>query len=402
MASITKRGACYELSFYYKRRRYRTSLGRIRRGEAERARNVAEGMLSLLKADAVRMPEGSDLLGFVLGREDTNADVSRSEPAPADELELTIGDLLEEYEAFAKPPSRAPSTYVTEMLHLKHFKEFLGQKLSFPAEDIGCRTIEEYKRTRVHDVLPDTVNKELQTLRQAFAMGVRHRYLEANPLDNVSRFQKSRPERRFLTKQEIDYIESQAGGVTKEEQKELRRFRYLAPDEVAKLVDLATGTESYPAIVIAAYTGMRRGELLHLEWSDIDFDRGTIAVRSRKGSRSRRYQVRYIDVHPALHEALLEHKKEHFTDRYVLGDGGSEPWSPHKASWALKKLVKGTEFEGIGFHALRHSFSSNLARAGVDDRIIDYYMGHQTEEMRRRYQHLFPGARRVAVRRLGY
>jgi site-specific recombinase XerD len=38
----------------------------------------------------------------------------------------------------------------------------------------------------------------------------------------------------------------------------------------------------------------------------------------------------------------------------------------------------------MGFHALRHSFSSNLTRAGVDDRIIDHFMGHQTEEMRRR------------------
>ena len=67
-----------------------------------------------------------------------------------------------------------------------------------------------------------------------------------------------------------------------------------------------------------------------------------------------------------------------------------------------RRLVKGTEFEGIGFHTLRHSFSSNLARAGVDDRMIDYFMGHQTEEMRRRYQHLFPRDKRDAIERLDY
>jgi site-specific recombinase XerD len=39
----------------------------------------------------------------------------------------------------------------------------------------------------------------------------------------------------------------------------------------------------------------------------------------------------------------------------------------------------------MGFHLPRHPFSSNLARAGVDDRVIDHFMGHQTEEMRRRY-----------------
>jgi integrase len=44
--------------------------------------------------------------------------------------------------------------------------------------------------------------------------------------------------------------------------------------------------------------------------------------------------------------------------------------------------------------------SSNLARAGVDDRIIDHFMGHQTEEMRRRYQHLFPEEKRKALSQL--
>lgn len=50
-----------------------------------------------------------------------------------------------------------------------------------------------------------------------------------------------------------------------------------------------------------------------------------------------------------------------------------------------------------GFHVLRHSFCSNLAAAGVDQRVIDEFMGHQTEEMRRRYRHLFPDQRRKAI-----
>ena len=51
----------------------------------------------------------------------------------------------------------------------------------------------------------------------------------------------------------------------------------------------------------------------------------------------------------------------------------------------------------IHFHTLRHSFASNLAREGIDDRIIDHFMGHQTEEMRRRYQHLFPDKKESAI-----
>ena len=52
-----------------------------------------------------------------------------------------------------------------------------------------------------------------------------------------------------------------------------------------------------------------------------------------------------------------------------------------------------------GWHTFRHSFASNLARAGVDQRIIDSWMGHHTE-IRLRYQHLFPDRRRSAIESL--
>jgi site-specific recombinase XerD len=50
-----------------------------------------------------------------------------------------------------------------------------------------------------------------------------------------------------------------------------------------------------------------------------------------------------------------------------------------------------------GWHVLRHSFASNCAAAGVDQRVIDEWMGHQTEEMVVRYRHLFPDQQRQAI-----
>ncbi len=50
-----------------------------------------------------------------------------------------------------------------------------------------------------------------------------------------------------------------------------------------------------------------------------------------------------------------------------------------------------------GYHAFRHSFASNLAAAGIDARVICDLMGHQTEDMEKRYRHLFPEQRRAAV-----
>ena len=51
-----------------------------------------------------------------------------------------------------------------------------------------------------------------------------------------------------------------------------------------------------------------------------------------------------------------------------------------------------------GLHALRHSFISALASSGVDQRIIDEVVGHQSEEQRRRYRHLYPATIKDALR----
>ena len=64
----------------------------------------------------------------------------------------------------------------------------------------------------------------------------------------------------------------------------------------------------------------------------------------------------------------------------------------------LKRALAGSRWEVLkGYHVLRHSFISCLAAEGVDQRIIDRFMGHQTPQMRERYQHLFPKNRRSAI-----
>jgi site-specific recombinase XerD len=50
-----------------------------------------------------------------------------------------------------------------------------------------------------------------------------------------------------------------------------------------------------------------------------------------------------------------------------------------------------------GWHVLRHSFASNAALKGVDQRMINSWLGHQTEEMVQRYRHLYPDQERQAI-----
>ena len=76
----------------------------------------------------------------------------------------------------------------------------------------------------------------------------------------------------------------------------------------------------------------------------------------------------------------------------------AEPLTSDTARTYYKQAVRGSKWQSVrGFHVFRHSFASNLAAAGVDERAIDEFMGHQTEQMRKRYRHLFPNQMHSAI-----
>ena len=74
------------------------------------------------------------------------------------------------------------------------------------------------------------------------------------------------------------------------------------------------------------------------------------------------------------------------------------PLTTSEATHFFKETLAGSKWDKIrGFHTFRHSFASNLAAGNTDQRLIDEWMGHQTEEMRKRYRHLFPDQQRKAI-----
>jgi integrase len=67
----------------------------------------------------------------------------------------------------------------------------------------------------------------------------------------------------------------------------------------------------------------------------------------------------------------------------------------------FKRTVADSKWQRMrGYHVLRHSFISALASAGVDQRVIDEVVGHQSEEQRKRYRHLYPGVMKEAITRV--
>lgn len=386
------------INFRWGGKRYTRSLHSSNAKVAREAQARVNYLLARIKGGVEVLPPGVGIASYIFDGQQVSAEDD-------ERRRKSLRAFLREYLDYAKPPRKSPSTYSTECIHLRHLERFLDSKriLDRPLVEITAEFFDEYKKFRQPEVSPTTINKELETFRFMFQLAVKYRILESNPLKDVDKYKKANVPHRFMTKAEIDR-EVAARDYTEEEARSLLSFRYLTEREIARLLQLAREKSPFlfPILTFVAYTGARRGEVLRLTWSDVDFKTNKVWLTSLKGSRREKLSSRDVDLHPHLAALLKEHQATAGRVKHVFVNGRGGPISPQDLTERLAKFVKGTEFEGIGFHTLRHSFASNLAARGIDQRIIDHFMGHQTKEMRMRYQHLFPERREKAILQLKF
>jgi len=137
-------------------------------------------------------------------------------------------------------------------------------------------------------------------------------------------------------------------------------------------------------------TGVRRGELLSLRWSEVDFKGKQLTI---KGTTAKNQQTRHI---PLNVEALdvLKRWQEQAPDKtrvFPIDTGFKSAWAP------LLVRAKITSFR---WHDLRHHFASRLAQAGVPLNTIRDLLGHGSMAMTLRYAGLAPDQKADAVAKL--
>lgn len=290
-----------------------------------------------------------------------------------------------------------------------HLRSHLGPKGDEPCDAVTFRDFDGFLQARLARRHPNTAERERITLLQFYKWAVRHSYLAASPAAGLAPIKGGEDRPPFRTAAEIERI-LERGGLTDEERLDIWDTLYLSPPEIAGLLATvrANATTDYGFLLhgIPAYTGMRRGEVLRLRWIDLDLDEGYISARSRKQSRRKRETVRRIPLHAELKAELVAWREVRCRGQYVIGESdGSGPINNDRANrvfWqGMRKtpwcLDNGRDLFKVGFHTYRHSFASNLAAVGVDQRVIDEIMGYTTEAMRKRYRHLFPHAKQSAV-----
>jgi integrase len=314
--------------------------------------------------------------------------------------------LIDQY--LANQAHKAPTTVYTERVHLNNLKKWLAGRVAQPADRITHRDLEHFLQFRLQQRNPRTVHKERETIRQMFGWLVAQEYLDASPAVALTTIRCEVELPPFRTASEIETI-LRRGGLSEEEGFDLWNCLYLTPTEIGSLLktvrDRADNDVTFLLHSIPAYTGMRRGEVIRLRWLDIEFDQGHIIARSLKQSRRAIESRRRIDLHPELLEELMRWRRRRPSGQFLVSEPGAEQLDPDTANRHFWQPLRGTSWclqsrrnlFKVGFHTYRHSFASNLAARGVDQRIIDEFMGHQTQAMRKRYRHLFPSDRRNAI-----
>jgi integrase len=216
-------------------------------------------------------------------------------------------------------------------------------------------------------------------------------------------YSKARSKPAFQTRAQIER-QIARGGLSGLEVKDLWGSLFLTLNELEELLAhvLAWGGQPWVPVVfcIAAYTGARRSEIVRSRLDDLDFDAEMITFREKKRDRTRELTFRRVPMATGLAAVLRPWISMHHPGGpYTICCRDGRPRTCQMMTKAFRKAVAGSAWEIVqGYHTLRHSFASNCALKGIDQRIIDEWMGHQTEEMRRRYRHLVPSVEQQAIR----
>jgi integrase len=236
----------------------------------------------------------------------------------------------------------------------KLFNNFMGD---VELSEISTRDIDLYKSERIQNVSANTVNHDLRSLKAFFNRLVIWKMMDSNPCSGIK------------TIRVVDTIRP-----------------YLSKEDLAKLLKHTQGTQLHDIILLAAMTGLRRGELLALTWQDVDLKQGTLLVHSTIGYTTKGGKIRLIPMNTTLKELFERMPKT----EGVIFTGERGGWK--KGDFIARRFKKACEDckldTKLHFHSLRHTFASLLVKEGVSLYHVQRLLGHSSSRVTEIYAHL--------------
>jgi len=173
-------------------------------------------------------------------------------------------------------------------------------------------------------------------------------------------------------------------------EKDTLKERVLTEEEERKFYE-ASADYLKPIITIALNTGMRKGEILNLQWIQVDFKNRTIRVEKTKSEK-----IRYVPMNDAVFNKLSRLKVGFHGNQLVFFNPETgKPYVDLKRQF--RNACRKADIKGLRFHDLRHTFATRLREKGVALEVVRDLLGHSSITTTQRYSHLNDERKRKAV-----
>ena len=378
--SIYQRGENWDIDFTFKGKRIRESIGPSRKGAekviAKRKAEIAENKFldKRKEPDPIKFHEfGKEYLQWAKTNKKPsswNRELSTMRRLDKEFGEKTIQEIttwqIEKWKAKRKEAIKKPDAVVTSSKRKGRDgieREVWYVEFTSPRGPRGGRAFEmneqaeTYLKKLQRPIQPATLNRELSLLKHIYTKAIEWGKCKENPVKKVKKLKG-----------------------------EVKRVRFLMPDQVQTLLSNCADRLK-PIVTVAVHTGMRKGELLSLQWPQVNFEQGIITLHDTKNS-----ERRDIPMDETVKAVLkgIERKGSHV---FCNEEGETFVRLQRSFEVALKK----SEIDDFRFHDLRHTFASNLVMGGEDLNTVRELLGHKDLTMTLRYAHLAPNHKTRAV-----
>lgn len=267
---------------------------------------------------------------------------------------------------FGAVAARFVSSGLAHKHHLYHLSRYLISYFGdMPVGRITKATAERFRHDRMNAgrVIKDaTVNRDLSVMRHILYWALDEKLIPANPFARMKMARERRTRRQVMSVAEEELLLGTAKG-------HIRQMTLMALD-----------------------TGLRRGEITHQLWEDVDLERRLLFVTKSKTPEG---ESREIPLTTRLHELLAPMKRS----QGLIFTWRDEPIHIVKTSWG--KALKNAGLRHIRFHDLRHTFNTRLMEAGVVQDVRMALMGHSSgKSVHATYTHVELPVKRDAIAKL--
>lgn len=242
---------------------------------------------------------------------------------------------------------------------LNRFKAYLEKECAGETrpDEISQGTVERHYHKRVDESLAGA-NKDLKVIKSFLNFCIKKGYCRENPANEVERVE---PVKKI--------------------------FKDLSFDEVHILLLVAKYLHSnlYPMIAAFYYLGLRKNELVFLEWSDVNLNRNVISIRSKLENKIKDCEERNIPINSKLREILKELPR---TSRFVFPTPSGVPWK-NNLYREFMKVAEDAKLDHINIQTMRETFGSHLLRRKVSIYLVSKYLGHSSVDVTtKHYAHI--------------